>query len=44
MIYGVNLGDFGTLSDLNAPLKRYGGNNTSRYNWRLNADNRGNDF
>jgi PKD repeat protein len=26
------------------PLNRYGGNNTSRYNWQLNADNRGADW
>ena len=25
-------------------LHRYGGNNTSRYNWQLNADNRGADW
>ena len=44
LIYGVNYGDAATLSDLNAPLNRYGGNNTSRYNWQLNADNRGFDW
>ena len=26
------------LSDLNTPLNRNGGNNTTRYNWQLNAD------
>ena len=40
-VYGVAYGTAATLSDLNAPLNRYGGNNTSRYNWQLNADNRG---
>jgi len=34
-------GDAITLSDLNCPVNRYGGNNTSCYNWQLNADNRG---
>ncbi len=29
---------------LNSPLNRCGGNNTSRYNWELNADNRGSDW
>ena len=29
---------------LNCPLNRYGGNNTTRYNWQLNADNRGQDW
>jgi hypothetical protein len=40
-IYGVAYGDASTLLDLNCPVNRYGGNNTSRYNWQLNADNRG---
>ena len=26
-----------TLQDLNVPLNRYGGNNTTRYNWQINA-------
>jgi hypothetical protein len=43
-IYGVAYGDATTLADLNCPLNRYGGNNTSRYNWQLNADNRGQDW
>lgn len=44
MIYGVAYGDATTLADLNAPLNRLGGNNTSRYNWQINADNRGQDW
>ena len=40
-IYGVAYATTAQLQDLNAPLHRYGGNNTSRYNWQLNADNRG---
>jgi len=32
------------LQDLNCPIQRYGGNNTSRYNWQVNADNRGSDW
>jgi hypothetical protein len=43
-IYGVAYASAAQLSDLNCPLHRYGGNNTSRYNWRLNADNRGQDW
>jgi hypothetical protein len=43
-IYGIAYGTAATLSDLNAPLNRQGGNNTSRYNWQLNADNRGFDW
>ncbi len=44
LIYGVAYGDATTLADLNAPLNRLGGNNTSRYNWQINADNRGQDW
>src|SRR5271166_3820690 len=43
-IYGVAYGDATTLADLNSPLNRYGGNNTTRYNWMLNGDNRANDW
>jgi hypothetical protein len=43
-IYGVAYATPAQLQDLNAPLHRYGGNNTSRYNWQLNADNRGADW
>src|SRR6266403_92102 len=43
-VYGVAYGTAATLSDLNAPLNRYGGNNTSRYNWQVNGDNRGSDW
>src|SRR5262245_66281445 len=43
-IYGVAYATPAVLSDLNAPVHRYGGNNTSRYNWQANADNRGADW
>jgi hypothetical protein len=43
-IYGVAHATSTQLNDLNAPLNRNGGNNTTRYNWQLNADNRGNDW
>jgi hypothetical protein len=43
-IYGVAHADAARLADLNVPLNRYGGNNTSRYNWQENADNRGFDW
>ena len=43
-IYGVAHATTAQLTDLNTPLNRNGGNNTSRYNWQLNADNRGNDW
>ena len=44
LIYGVAYADDAALKDLNIPLHRYGGNNATRYNWRLNADNRANDY
>ena len=43
-IYGVAHATTADLNDLNSPLNRNGGNNTTRYNWQLNADNRGNDW
>jgi PKD repeat protein len=43
-IYGVAYATTAQLQELNAPLHRYGGNNTSRYNWQQNADNRGQDW
>ena len=44
LVYGVAYGDAARLADLNAPLNRQGGNNTTRYNWQLNADNKDDDF
>jgi hypothetical protein len=43
-VYGVAYATTAQLADLNVPVNRYGGNNTSRYNWQLNADNRGQDW
>ena len=43
-IYGVAFASSNDLKQLNAPLNRQGGNNTSRYNWQANADNRANDY
>src|SRR5579872_2060669 len=39
-IYGLAYASSNDLADLNCPLNRLGGNNTSRYNWQVNADNR----
>lgn len=44
LVYGVAHATTAQLAELNAPLNRSGGNNTSRYNWQQNADNRGNDW
>jgi hypothetical protein len=43
-VYGVAHATTAQLADLNVTLNRNGGNNTTRYNWQLNADNRGNDW
>ncbi|MGH9764087.1 MAG: glycoside hydrolase family 44 protein, partial [Blastocatellia bacterium] len=44
LVYGVAYGGSAALTDLNCPINRYGGNNASRYNWQLNADNRDSDW
>ncbi|MGP8226682.1 MAG: glycoside hydrolase family 44 protein [Terracidiphilus sp.] len=38
-IYGVAFGKTSDVSTLNAPLNRFGGNNTSDYNWQQDALN-----
>lgn len=43
-IYGLAYATPAQLQDLNVPLNRWGGNNTSRYNWQQNADNRAFDW
>src|SRR5881409_4261114 len=43
-IYGIAYGTTTQLNDLHVTLNRYGGNNSSRYNWQLNADNRAQDW
>ena len=43
-IYGLANATPAQLQDLKVGLNRLGGNNTSRYNWQINADNRGFDW
>jgi hypothetical protein len=43
-VYGLAYASRSVLTDLNVPFNRWGGNNTSRYNWLQNADNRGSDW
>ncbi len=45
-IYGMNLYglDSGLAQELNTPVQRWGGNNTSRYNWNVDSSNAGNDY
>lgn len=44
LIYGVAHAATEQLTLLNAPLNRSGGHHRSRYNWKLNDDNRGSDW
>ena len=44
LIYGVAFASSNQLKELNAPLHRSGGNAETRYNWQINAHNRGRDF
>lgn len=44
LIYGVAFASASQLAELNAPLNRWGGNSTTRYNWQLNADNKASDW
>jgi hypothetical protein len=37
-IYGLAYADVTALSDLRCPINRWGGNDTTRYNWSINAD------
>lgn len=34
LIFGINYGETATLAALRYPLRRWGGNSTTRYNWR----------
>lgn len=43
-IYGINLATQAQAADLNAPLNRWGGNHTTRYNWQQNCTNRSRDW
>lgn len=46
-IYGMNYhgeGEVGFMQELKMPVRRWGGNNTSRYNWKIDATNTGMDW
>jgi hypothetical protein len=46
-IYGMNLTDVpdeDLAAELDLPVRRWGGNSTSRYNWQLNVHNTGSDW
>ena len=44
MVYGVAWADAAQLAGLNPPSNRWGGNHTSRYNWKINGYNAGSDW
>ena len=43
-VYGLAYATPAQLSDLNVVINRQGGNNTSRYNWQTNGDNKDQDW
>ena len=44
LIYGTAFASASQMSDLNFAINRSGGNAETRYNWQLNAHNRGGDW
>jgi hypothetical protein len=43
-IYGMNFADEALADELNLPVRRWGGNATTRYNYALDETNRGSDW
>ena len=43
-IYGIAYGDAHDMTTLNAPLNRWGGDSTSRYNWQIDAHSAASDW
>jgi hypothetical protein len=43
-VYGVNFGSEAQMSSLRWPVRRWGGNATTRYNWQRAISNRGSDW
>lgn len=44
LIYGVNFGDSAQFQVMGYPLRRWGGNSTTRYNWQNDTSNRAMDW
>jgi len=44
LIYGMNFADAGMARDVRLPVERWGGNSTTRYNWKLDVHNTGSDY
>ena len=43
-IYGMNFAAEALASELRLPVRRYGGNSTTRYNWQIDVHNTASDF
>lgn len=43
-IYGMAFADAALIKELGISLNRWGGNTTTRYNWQLDVNNKGNDW
>jgi hypothetical protein len=43
-IYGMNFADEALAADLRLPVRRFGGNSATRYNWRNDTSNKGSDW
>jgi hypothetical protein len=43
-IYGINFAKEALASDIDLPVRRWGGNSTTRYNWQTNIQNTGSDW
>ena len=43
-IYGMNFADEALAADLRLPVRRWGGNSTTRYNWRTDVSNHAADW
>jgi hypothetical protein len=43
-IYGMNFASEAIAADLRLPVRRWGGNSTSRFNWQLDVHNTGSDW
>src|SRR5262245_58614092 len=43
-IYGLNFVKAGFAQEIDLPVRRWGGNHTTRYNWQINALNHSSDW
>jgi len=43
-IYGINSADEALAAELRLPVRRWGGNATTRYNWQIDVHNTGSDW